>query len=129
MPVYEDVEKLLEDIGSDVHDALNEAFPGSFDIVEPFADVLPIGERDVTAVPWVWRGVHSGDFYEARRTGNPVEVTGVTLVRLDDGELIYHRIVDWQTLYRQIGFLMVCRRPRTPDTNEVDTIDIPGSFG
>ena len=125
MPVHEDVEELVEDIRTDVDAVFRDAFPGSFEIVEEFRNLLPIGEGDVTAVPWKWQGVHAGVFYEARPTGNSVEFTGVTLVRLDENhERVYHRIVDWQTLYRQIGFLMVCRRPRSPGTEEFDIIDM-----
>lgn len=127
MPVFEDVDKLLEEVAGDVEAALGPAFPGSFSVVEPFAPLLPIDNGVVTVVPWVWSGRHDGHFFEARATGNPVEVTGVTLVRSDDDDLFFHRIVDWHTLYRQIGFLMVCRRPRSPETEDADLIDIPGA--
>ncbi len=129
MPVFEAVDKLLEEVGSDVRDALGPAFPGEFDLVAPFGDFLPIEDDDanVTVVPWIWRGRHEGPFFEARPTGNLVEVTGVTMVTRKGDDFVYHRIVDWQTLYRQIGFLMVCRRPRSPETEEFDTIDIPGT--
>jgi hypothetical protein len=129
MPVFESVPKLLEEVESDVRDALGQAFPGRFDLVAPFGDFLPIEDANanVTVVPWIWRGRHEETFFEARPTGNLVEVTGVTMVTQKGSEILYHRIVDWQTLYRQIGFLMVCRRPRSPETEEFDTIDIPGT--
>jgi hypothetical protein len=128
MPVYGSVRELLDDVESDVVGALNPAFPGSFEVIEPFEDLLPIENAgaNVTVVPWVWRGRHEGTFFEARATGNAVQVTGVTMVMPDKDGYQFHRIVDWHTLYRQIGFLMVCRRPRSPDTEDFDTIDIPG---
>ena len=126
MPVFSDVNKLLEEVSSDVEAALGPAFPGTFSVAAPFAPLLPIENDTVTVVPWVWQGRHDGQFFEARATGLPVEVSGITMVRIDDRELFFHRIVDWHTLYRQIGFLMVCRRPRSPDTENADRIDIPG---
>jgi hypothetical protein len=126
MPVFETTDELITEITSDVEDTFGEAFPGKFDIVEPFGRSLPIGDGDATAVPWVWHGTHTGVFADIRPTGFDVEITGVTLVRREGGQVVYHRIVDWHTLYRQMGFMMVCRRPRTPETDEVDTIDLPG---
>jgi hypothetical protein len=118
---------LRDEVEQDVTQAFATAFPGTFDIVEPFKHMPAIETDHVTVVPWVWNGVHEGTFFDARATGNPVEITGVTMVTDQDGKATFHRIVDWHTLYRQIGFLMVCRRPRSPDTESADLIDIPGA--
>lgn len=42
--------------------------------------------------------------------------------------LRFVRFVDWQTFYRQLGLLMVCRRPQTPDTVDADDADRPVTF-
>lgn len=125
MPVFESSEILVREVRADVEAAFAEALPGEFAVAEPFGDLLPIGEGEATALPWRWRGTHTGVLGDVRPTGLPVDFTGVTLVRRDGGELLFHRIVDWHTLFRQMGFLMVCRRPRLPGTEDADTIDIP----
>ena len=69
---------------------------------------------------------HIRVFADIRPTGFDVEITGVTMLRREGSNVVYYRIVDWHTLYRQMGFMMVCRRPRSPETEEIDRIDIPG---
>lgn len=123
MPLPESLDEIVAIVADDVAGALGAAFPGELSLVEDLADVLPIGSTDVTAVPWTWRGRHLGPPPDVRATGNPVEIVGVTILRDRDGELVFHRIVDWQALYRQLGLVMVCRRPRDPDAEDVDTID------
>lgn len=128
MSVLDGVGDMRREVEDDVTVAFSTAFPGEFSIAEPF-DALPaIFTADVSVVPWVWKGVHEGAFLDARATGNAVEITGVTLVTQAGPEPVFHRIVDWQALYRQIGFAMVCRRPRSPDTERFDTIDIPDTL-
>lgn len=129
MPIFETTDELVDEVRTDVEAAFSDAFPGKFEIAAPFGAALPIGDDDVTVVPWVWSGTHTGVFADIRPTGYDVEVTGVTLLRREGDDLFHHRIVDWHTLYRQMGFLMVCRRPRSPETEEVDSIDIPGPLG
>ena len=122
MPVPEDAVRLVED---DVKAVFGEAFPdGRFLVPQPFRDLVPIGGDDVTVVPWTWQGTHTGDFREVRRTGLPVEFAGTTLITESDEGLRFHRIVDWLTLYRQLGLMMVCRRPRTEGTEDADDSDV-----
>lgn len=100
-----------------------------FDVPEAFREAPPTSANGAAAVPWRWRGQHVGTFGEIAPTGGVVDVSGVTLV-LDDGSQLI-RIVDWLTLYRQMGMMMVCRRPRhshadDPQREETfDTTDIP----
>ncbi len=123
MPVSEEAVELVE---ADVRAAFGEAFPdGRFEVPRPFDELLPIGGDDVAVVPWSWRGTHTGDFREVRRTGLPVEFTGTTLITESEDGLRFHRVVDWLTLYRQLGLMMVCRRPRTVETEDADDADVP----
>ncbi len=129
MPVPDDPDALFELIEADVRSAFGGAFPdGELDIPSPFADLLPIGSGDVTAVPWRWTGTHTGTFHEVRPTGLPVQITGTTFLVDAPGGHQFVRMVDWHTLYRQLGLLMVCRRPQTPGTVDADDADRPEIF-
>jgi hypothetical protein len=110
MPVPDDPDRLRAAVEDDVRAVLQGPFPGEFEIPEPFTDALPIGGREVTAVPWRWTGVHEGEFLGLRRTGLPVDVTGVTLLRAEGDQLVFHRVVDWAALYGQIGVAVGGRR-------------------
>jgi hypothetical protein len=121
MRVREEAVRLVEE---DVKAVFGEAFPGRFGVPQPFGELVPIVGNGVTVVPWTWRGTHTGDFREVRRTGLPVEFAGTTLLTETDGGVRFHRIVDWLTLYRQLGLMMVCRRPRTESTEDVDDSDV-----
>jgi hypothetical protein len=124
MPIPE--EAIVELVEADVRSVFDEAFPdGRFEVPPPFGDLGLIGNADVAAVPWIWRGTHTGHFREVRRTGLDVEITGTTFITDAGEELLFHRIVDWHSLYRQLGLMMVCRRPRTEDTEEADDSDVP----
>ncbi len=129
MPFPDNTDELIAMIEEDVRGAFEDAFrDGAFDIPEPFSDRLPIGGGDATAVPWRWRGHHTGTFHEVRPTGFLVEVTGATFLLDGPDGLRFVRFVDWQTFYRQLGLLMVCRRPQTPDTVDADDADRPVTF-
>jgi hypothetical protein len=126
MSVPEDPGELREIIEADVRSAFGEAFSGiEIDTPEPFADLLPIGKGDATAIPWRLTGTHTGTFQDVRATGFPIEVTGATFLLDAPGQPTFVRFVDWHTLYRQLGLLMVCRRPQTPDTADADDADQP----
>jgi SnoaL-like polyketide cyclase len=122
MPIGEEAVRLVEE---DVTAVFGEAFPdGTFDVPRPFEDRVPIVANDVAVVPWTWRGTHTGNFREVRRTGLPVEFAGTTFITESDEGLRFHRVVDWLTLYRQLGLMMVCRRPRTAGTEDADDADV-----
>jgi predicted ester cyclase len=123
MTVPKEAVRLVE---KDVRAVFSDAFPdGSFDVPQPFADLVPIVGNGVAVVPWIWRGTHTGDFREVRRTGLSVQFAGTTLITESDEGLRFHRVVDWLTLYRQLGLMMVCRRPRTEGTEAADDADVP----
>jgi SnoaL-like polyketide cyclase len=121
MQVREDAVRLVRE---DVRAVFGDAFPGTFGVPQAFDGLVPIVGDGVTVVPWTWRGTHTGDFREVRRTGLPVEFAGTTLLTETDEGVRFHRIVDWLTLYRQLGLMMVCRRPRTEGTEDADDSDV-----
>ena len=126
MPLPEGTRDLQEIIEADVRNAFGGAFSEiEIDVPEPFKDRLPIGTGPATAVPWRLVGRHTGTFQDVRPTGFPVEVTGATFLLDDPGGIRFVRFVDWHTLYRQLGLLMVCRRPQTPGTADFDDADQP----
>ena len=126
MPVTEDPGELERIIGDDLMSAFGSAFSNiEIDVPPPFNDLLPIGTGGATAVPWRITGTHTGEFHDVRATGFPIEVTGATFLVDTGGGERFIRFVDWHTLYRQLGLLMVCRRPQTPDTAGADDADQP----
>jgi hypothetical protein len=126
MTVTDDPGELRQIIEDDLMSAFGSAFSDiEIDIPAPFEDLLPIGSGDASAVPWRITGRHTDTFHDVRPTGFPIEVTGATFLVDSGGDTRFIRIVDWHTLYRQLGLLMVCRRPQTPDTADADDADQP----
>jgi hypothetical protein len=126
MPLPEGSRDLQKMIEADVRSAFGGAFSEiEIDVPEPFKDRLPIGTGPATAVPWRLVGFHTGTFQDVRATGFPVEFTGATFLLDDPDGVRFVRFVDWHTLYRQLGLLMVCRRPQTPGTAKADDADQP----
>jgi hypothetical protein len=126
MPLPEGSRDLQKMIEADVRSAFGSAFSDvEIDVPEPFKDRLPIGTGPATAVPWRLVGFHTGTFQDVRATGFPVEFTGATFLLDDPDGVRFVRFVDWHTLYRQLGLLMVCRRPQTPATAKADDADQP----
>lgn len=129
MAFPENQDAAVELVVADVETAFGDAFPGGgFEIAESLG---PVGDGSGTVVvPWVWTGTHLGPFQDIQPTGFAVRIVGTTFLRADDrGEPLHHRIVDWLTLYRQLGMSMVCRRPQTRDTRTADIGDrLPGTY-
>jgi len=110
MPVPENPEELRAAVEDDVRAIFGDAFPGELSVPSPFAELLPIGTGNATSVPWQWNGVHKGSFHGLLPTGRPVEFAGITVLRDDGGDLLFHRLVDWLDLYRQIDAVGGARR-------------------
>jgi hypothetical protein len=130
MPIPDDPDALRELIAADVASVFQAAFEPTeandgFSVPEELDRVAPIRGDGATVMPWRWTGLHSGPFFEVRPTGNRVDIVGVTVVTEDGNDVRFHRIVDWLTMYRQLGLMMVCRRPQSPETFEFDDIDQP----
>jgi steroid delta-isomerase-like uncharacterized protein len=78
-----------------------EAFP---DIDLTIEDEIAAGDRVVHR--WVWRCTHKGPFLGIPPTGNRLEFTGMTIVRMADGEIAERwASLDELTMFQQMGVL------------------------
>ncbi len=64
------------------------------------------GDGDKLVKYWTFRGSHSGTFFGIERTGKPVNIEGVTLVRMENGKIAEERdFIDNLELMQQLGQL------------------------
>ena len=64
------------------------------------------GDGDKLVKYWNFRGTHSGTFFGIERTGKPVNIEGVTLVRMEKGKIAEERdFIDNLELMQQLGQL------------------------
>lgn len=84
------------------HEELNEYYRQMVDgFSDPRIDVRNlIAEGELIAVHWTVRGTHDGEVLGAEPTGEEVTVTGVDLLRVEDG-----KIVEMLTYYDALGFM------------------------
>ena len=83
------------------HTLFRQAFPNMMIVVE---DV--VAEGDKVAARCSVRARHEGDFLEKAATQAPVEFTGITIVRIDNGKIVEAwNNFDFMTMQRQIGLL------------------------
>ena len=76
-----------------------EAFPNMTIVVEDM-----VAEGDKVAARCSVHGKHEGDFMGRAATGSPVDITGITIVRIADGKIVEAwNNFDFKTLYRQCG--------------------------
>jgi steroid delta-isomerase-like uncharacterized protein len=81
--------------------AMAEAFP---DLRTAEAD--SVKEGDKVAFRWLLSGTHEGEFMGVAATGRRVEVMGMDIVRVADGEIVEHwGEFDAMGLLRQIGVI------------------------
>jgi predicted ester cyclase len=81
--------------------AMAEAFP---DLRTAEAD--SVKERDKVAFRWLLSGTHEEEFMGVAATGRRVEVMGMDIVRVADGEIVEHwGEFDAMGLLRQIGVI------------------------
>ena len=81
--------------------AMAEAFP---DLRTAEAD--SVKEGDKVAFRWLLSGTHEGEFMGVAATGRQVEVMGIDIVRVADGEIVEHwGEFDAMGLLRQIGVI------------------------
>jgi len=77
------------------------AFP---DIRLTIEDEFASGDRVVHR--WVWRCTHRGDLFGIAPTGNRLEFTGMTIVRLENGVIVERwSNIDSLTMFQQMGAL------------------------
>ena len=89
-----------EGVGQEIA-AINEAFPDL-----RMAEVDSVKEGDKVAFRWLLSGTHEGEFMGVAATGRQVEVMGIDIVRVADGEIVEHwGEFDAMGLLRQIGVI------------------------
>lgn len=54
-------------------------------------------------VVWSYTGRNTQRFMGHAPTGRDIRVDGVTIVELDNPDTPYHRIIDWHSVFRQMG--------------------------
>jgi len=63
-----------------------------------------IGEGDQVATEWTCTGTHNGEFQGIPPTGRRVEITGMTLNRIKDGQIVEERVYfDRLAMLQQLG--------------------------
>jgi steroid delta-isomerase-like uncharacterized protein len=83
------------------HTVFREAFPNMMIVVEDM-----VAEGDRVAARCSVRAKHEGNFLERAATQSPVEFTGITIVRIDNGKIVEAwNNFDFMTMHRQIGLL------------------------
>jgi len=83
------------------HKLFREAFPNMMIIIEDM-----VAEGDKVAARCSVRAKHEGDFLGRVASGSPVEFTGITIIRIDNGKIVEAwNNFDFMTLHRQVGLL------------------------
>lgn len=78
-----------------------EAFPHLEIVIEDM-----VAEGDKVAARCSVRGKHEGDFMGRTATQAPVEIEGITIVRIENGKIVEAwNNFDFMTLYKQCGVL------------------------
>jgi steroid delta-isomerase-like uncharacterized protein len=81
--------------------AIRQGFP---DIHVTIEDIVAEGERVV--VRNTWRGTHRGEFNGIPATGRPVEITGIVIWRIAEGQIAERwACIDTLGLLRQLGII------------------------
>jgi steroid delta-isomerase-like uncharacterized protein len=83
------------------HTVFREAFPNMEIVVED-----TVAEGDKVAARCSVRAKHEGAFLGRAATASPVDFTGITIVRIQDGKIVEAwNNFDFMTLHRQVGLL------------------------
>jgi steroid delta-isomerase-like uncharacterized protein len=83
------------------YEAFRQGFPNLKVVIEDM-----VAEGDKVAARCSVRGSHEGDFLGRAATQSPVEITGMTIVRIDNGKIVEAwNNFDFMTLYKQVGHL------------------------
>jgi steroid delta-isomerase-like uncharacterized protein len=81
--------------------AFREAFPNMIVVVEDM-----VAEGDKVAARCSVQGKHEGNFLGKAATLSPIELTGMTIVRIDNGKIVEAwNNFDFMTLHKQVGLL------------------------
>jgi steroid delta-isomerase-like uncharacterized protein len=85
------------------HSLFRDAFPNMMIVIEDM-----VAEGDRVAARCSVRAKHEGDFMGRAATQGPVEFTGMTIVRIDNGKIVEAwNNFDFLTMYQQIGKMPV----------------------
>jgi steroid delta-isomerase-like uncharacterized protein len=83
------------------HSLFRDAFPNMTIVIEDL-----VAEGDKVAARCSVRAKHEGDFMGRAATQAPVEFTGMTIVRIDNGKIVEAwNNFDFTTLHKQVGLL------------------------
>lgn len=83
------------------YEVFRQAFPNLEVVIEDM-----VAEGDRVAARCSVRGSHEGDFMGRAATKAPVEITGITMVRIYNGKIVEAwNNFDFMTLYKQVGHL------------------------
>jgi len=83
------------------HTLFRDAFPNMMIVVEDM-----VAEGDKVAARCSVRAKHEGEFLGRSATDSPVEFTGMTIVRIDNGKIVEAwNNFDFMTLHRQVGLI------------------------
>ena len=83
------------------HKVFCEAFPNMVIVVEDL-----VAEGDKVAARCSVRAKHDGEFMGKSATQSPVDFTGITIVRIDNGKIVEAwNNFDFMTLHQQVGLL------------------------
>ena len=83
------------------HTAFRDAFPNMMIVVEDM-----VAEGDKVAARCSVRARHEGDFMGRAATQDPVEFTGMTIVRVENGKIVEAwNNFDFMTLHKQVGLI------------------------
>ena len=71
-----------------------------------FTMVDVFGQGDKMVKHWNFKGTHDGDFFGVPATGNKVNISGVTLVKMKDGKIAVEQdFMDFLSFYKQLGIM------------------------
>ena len=83
------------------YEVFRQAFPNITIVIEDM-----IAEGDKVVARCSVRGKHEGDFQGRAATQAPVEITGIAIVRIDNGKIVEAwNNFDFMTLHKQVGNL------------------------
>jgi steroid delta-isomerase-like uncharacterized protein len=83
------------------YEVFRQAFPNITVVVEDM-----VAEGDKVAARCSVRGQHEGDFMGRAATKSPVEITGITIIRIENGKIVEAwNNFDFMTLHRQVGLI------------------------
>ena len=83
------------------HTLFRDAFPNMMIVVEDM-----VAEGDKVAARCSVRAKHEGDFLGRAATQSPVDFTGITIVRIENGKIVEAwNNFDFMTLHKQVGLI------------------------